>query len=470
MYLRPAEHAGRTQQLEPDTMRRDRGRPIERPGRLAALVLAALLPSAARADGAFPDEFSIHFPANAPHRIYVGANFGLLVSEDDGATWRYACEPWVTEGSSAALTQDNVSFYHLTADGAAIIALSREVTRTEDNACTWPPSTGSITGKVVNDFFPDPTDPTLVLAVLVDASANYAVVASHDGGKTFDATPLYTTSTAVITGLELSQSSPGVIYLTTVLRSGGGATLVRSDDYGAHWAAPIPMSIPSGSEPLIMAIDPADANTVYLRVVSALNDSVVITTNAGQSFDTALTISGQFSAFLRADDGTLYAGTVAGELYVRAPGATTFTSHAAPHFRCLGQRPGTSRIFACGDMGIDGFSVGYSDNGGQTFQRMMSFTDLLGPLTCTSVATNCASHWERIQGVLGIGPAPDGGTGGPDAGQPDAGQPPPDAGPPPPSGGGQQKSGCSSTGGDAFAVMGLLVAAALLLARRRRRS
>jgi hypothetical protein len=54
-----------------------------------------------RANGAFPDEFSIHFRPSAPHRIFVGPNFGLLVSEDDGATWRYACEPWVTEGSSA---------------------------------------------------------------------------------------------------------------------------------------------------------------------------------------------------------------------------------------------------------------------------------------------------------------------------------------------------------------------------------
>ena len=124
---------------------------------------------AARGNGAFPDEFSIHFPANAPHRIQVGANFGLLVSEDDGATWRYACEPWVTEGTSSALTQDNVSFYHLTADDA-MIALSREITRTEDDACTWPPSGGVITGKPVADFFPDPTDATLVLAVVIDAT------------------------------------------------------------------------------------------------------------------------------------------------------------------------------------------------------------------------------------------------------------------------------------------------------------
>jgi hypothetical protein len=201
-----------------------------------------------------------------------------------------------------------------------------------------------------------------------------------------------------------------------------------------------------------MAIDPEDANTVYLRVVGALTDSVVITQNGGQTFDTPLTITGQFSSFLRATDRALYVGSVAGQLYVRAPGATDFTHHAAPHFRCLGQRPGTTRIFACGDMGIDGFSVGYSDNGGQSFQPMMNFTDLLGPLTCAPVESNCAAHWQRIQGVLGLGPAPDAGTGGgPDAGSPDAGTTPP------PSTGGP-KSGCATAGGDPIFILGLLVA------------
>jgi hypothetical protein len=432
-------------------MRRYRGRPIGQRGLFLAILVVVGLAPEARGNGAFPDEFSIHFPANAPHRIQVGANFGLLVSEDDGATWRYACEPWVTEGSSAALTQDNVSFYHLTADGA-MIALSREVTRSEDDACTWPPSGGVITGKPVGDFFPDPTDATLVLAVVIHVSGYY-VVASHDGGKTFVDPPVYTSS-GLITGVELSRSSPGVVYVTSINSSGSGAMLARSDDYGAHWT-PRAMSIPSGTEPLIMGIDPQDADIVYLRVTNGgLSDSVVITTDGGQSFDTALTITGQFSSFLRADDGTLYLGTLAGTLYVRAPGETTFTNHPGPHFRCLGQRSGTPRIFACGDMGLDGFSVGYSDNGGQSFQRMMSFVDLLGPLTCGPVATNCASHWERIQGVLGIGPPPDGGPsgGGLDAGTTDGGTPPP-ASPP-----GQPKSGCSTTGGNGVLLLSLIVA------------
>ena len=83
----------------------------------------------------------------------------------------------------------------------------------------------------------------------------------------------------------------------------------------------------------------------------------------------------------------------------------------------------------------------------------MSFIDLLGPLTCSPVATACVDHWQRIQGVLGIGPAPDAGPGG---GGPDAG-PSPDAGPPPAPATGQPKSGCSSAEGNAASILGLLV-------------
>src|SRR5438067_13629592 len=111
--------------------------------------------SAVRANGAFPDEFSIHFPVSSPRKIFIGANFGLLVSEDDGATWRYSCEPWVVAGSNAALASANVGFYQVTAAGA-ILANSVNLTRSSDVACTWPISTGSVGGQIVTDFFPDP--------------------------------------------------------------------------------------------------------------------------------------------------------------------------------------------------------------------------------------------------------------------------------------------------------------------------
>jgi hypothetical protein len=388
---------------------------------LAAFALVVLAAAGARANGAFPDEFSIHFPAGAPNRIAVGANFGLVISEDNGATWRYSCEPWVTLGSSAALSDVAVNFYQVTADGSAFLASSIELTRSSDVGCTWPTSTGSVTAQVVLDIFASPTDASLVFAIVGTAANTSYLVASHDGGRTFDATHLYDTAAdQILTGVEVSRSQPSTVYLTQVatthVAADKRAFLLQSTSSGAAgtWTSrSIP--VPDNSQPRIMAVDPADANVVYIRMVNPINDGVLITRDGGSNFDTPFTINGQFTSFLRATDGTLYAGTANGQLFVRPPGASAFdpTPKPAPHLRCLGQRFGEpTRIYACGDMLADGSSIFYSDNGGNTFTPVMKFTQIRGPLTCGPVQTNCAAHWERIQGVLGITPTTDAGQGG----------------------------------------------------------
>jgi hypothetical protein len=407
----------------------------------------ALGGGAARANGAFPDEFSIHFPPDAPHRIYLGANFGLLVSEDDGVTWRYACEPWVVASSNAALASASVSFYQVTADGA-LLANSITMTRSSDVACTWPTSTGSVTGQTIADFFPDPNDASVVLAIVVLPNASY-IVASHDGGKTFDPPHLYDTSD-ILTGVEIARAKAGVVYATSFSLTGGPAKFLASTDSGITWPLSTTLPITAATTPRILAVDPADEKKVYVRIVGAISDEIWMTTDGGQTFGTILPpVSGQLSSFLRAADGTLYAGTRSGKVYVQAAGATGFAARDAFHLRCLGQRPGTARIYACTDFVLDGFSLATSDDKAATFQPMMSFTQLLGPLTCAPVQTNCQAHWSRIQGVLGIGPRPDAGQGG--GGDGGTG----------PSGG----SHCASAGVDAWS---LWVALGLLSRWRRR--
>jgi hypothetical protein len=202
------------------------------------------------------------------------------------------------------------------------------------------------------------------------------------------------------------------VYATSTSPSGGPPQFLASTDSGVTWATTA-LTLPSGTEPRILAVDPADEKKVYLRVVGSITDEIRMTPDGGQTFQIVLPqIAGQFSSFLRATDGALYAGTRAGQLHVQPAGATGFTAHAAPHLRCLGQRRGATRIYGCADMVIDGYSLAASDDGGATFQPVMSFTQILGPLTCAPVQTNCAAHWARIQGVLGIGS---------DAGQADGG-------------------------------------------------
>ena len=291
----------------------------------------------------------------------------------------------------------------LIADAGTIM----NITRSSDVACTWPSSGGSVTGQFVADFFPDPNDATFVLANVVTASGSY-MIASHDGGKNFDAPHLYDTS-QILTGVEMARSKPGVTYVTSFSATSG--TFVASADRFTTHATPLTFHLDPATEPRILAVDPDDEKKVYLRIVGAVSDSIRVTLDGGQSFQPILDATeSPLSSFLRAGDGTLYAGTRSGKLYVRKPPATQFSVQNAPHLRCLGQRTGSARIYACTDGVVDGYSLASSDDGGATFQPVMSFTQILGPLTCAPVQTNCQAHWERIQGVLGIG-APDAGQG-----------------------------------------------------------
>jgi len=414
-------------------------------GTAALAVIAGLFAAAtaARANGAFPDEFSIHFPANAPNRILVGANFGMMASDDGGATWRYVCEPWVTTGSSDPLAVINVLFYQVGADGAVLAnTTDGRLNRSGDGGCTWTRSTGAIDVGPVTDFFPSPTDPSFAVAVTT-APTGSSLWASHDGGKTFPAPALYAAN-VLITSVEIAKSPATTMYAT--LSGPDVARLLRSTDSGQSWT---PYDLPRVNgvlpQPRILAIDPEDGDIVYLRLLGPPYDAIAIATGGGQSIQIALTISGVFSAFARGTDKTLYAGTPDAKLYVRPPQGSFAAPIPAVRFRCLGQRIGTADLYACADMFQDGFSVGVSRDAGKSFQKVMKLPELQGPLTCAPVQTACAAHWARIEVVLTA----------------DAGTPPPDAGA---GTSGSGKGSCSSIDAGALAAL-----AALTLAVRRRR-
>src|SRR5690348_504596 len=159
--------------------------------RLGALAAIALAAGSTRANNAFPDEFSLHFPVNDPNTIYIGANFGLLVSNDNGATWRYTCEPWIVTGSNGSLAIVNVNEYDLTANGAILAGVfaNPSLNRSLD-ACTWQMASAPF----ANDFFASRDDANFVVAIVQPSSGGVAtgsyLVASHDGGQTFDSTHL----------------------------------------------------------------------------------------------------------------------------------------------------------------------------------------------------------------------------------------------------------------------------------------
>src|SRR5262249_4727880 len=59
---------------------------------LAVGLVCALGARPAAAAGAFPASAGVLVPAGRPHAVTLATNFGVIKSEDDGATWTWSCE------------------------------------------------------------------------------------------------------------------------------------------------------------------------------------------------------------------------------------------------------------------------------------------------------------------------------------------------------------------------------------------
>src|SRR5262249_7840234 len=114
------------------------------------LLLITLVPRAAVADGAFPDELQVFVPADQPSRTLLTTNFGLLISDDAGASWRWVCEAAVTSGLAV--------LYQISAPPARTLlaAATNGLYLSQDGGCTWGAARGPVLGSYVPDLFPDP--------------------------------------------------------------------------------------------------------------------------------------------------------------------------------------------------------------------------------------------------------------------------------------------------------------------------
>jgi hypothetical protein len=363
--------------------------------------LLALAPAGirrARADGAFPDSGQILLPVDRPHDIYVGTNFGVLVSQDDGATWRWVCEQAVASLAGLYVVGPPPPDRLYAVSPAALVV-------SDDQACHFDPAAGAVTGVYVADVFPDPADPAHVVAIGTlgaDASDNtMALYESRDGGHNF-ATPRYQGPSGwVLSGVEIARSDPQTVYIAAyeyqsqtihpyLLRSGDGGATFSTTDLGA--------SVGPHAVRLIL-VDPTNADRVYLRVVIPAGDQFAVI--SGGQVAVPLALPSAMSAFLRRADGSLYVGTREGAAFVSRDGAQSFSPWpGAPHLRALGERGGV--LFAVGDNFADGFAVASSTDDGKTWKHLLRFDQICGLLQCPNIQAVCADPWQTLMATFGI--------------------------------------------------------------------
>jgi hypothetical protein len=366
-------------------------------GTLALVAAVLLTPLGARADGAFPNGQGVLVPADRPDEIILATNFGLVSTEDGGRTWLWSCEQAAT------------SYGHLYQMGPApahrlYAVANSKLVFSDDGACGWQTAGGALATQLCEDLFVDPNDGTRVLAAGLGTggvSAVYTVLESGDGGVTFDRT-LYTGAAGdLVTGLEIAASDP--MTIDVALSVGAAApTLARSTDGGATWALTDLTAALGAGQVRIVAIDPTNADRVFLRAMGAAGDVLAIATDGGATVAVPLAIeAGSLVAFARTATGAvLAAGTSYGDavLYRSVDDGATFAPVVgAPPILALAARAGT--FYAATDTTLVPFAEATSTDDGATWARGMAIADIAAIAPCVMAAcqSDCTARAAQRQ-------------------------------------------------------------------------
>jgi hypothetical protein len=440
-----------------------------------ALVLGAA--TEARANGRFPAANQLVLSPSDPSLLVLRTTFGVLFSHDHGGSWDWVCEKGVGYGgvSDPALgVLGNGTVLAGTFDGLAI---------SSDVGCSW--SFAPI-GKQIVDLVVRKSDPRSALAVASayvdanDAGSIFAntVFATADNGATWGPLGAAVDPRAVLQTIEVAASDPHRVYVSgarPIASDGGGdggsgteGVIYASADDGAHWTPHVIAFQAGETAPFIAAVDPSDADRVYVRIKGNQGSRLVVTDDGGGAFRTVFTGTGEMLGFALSPDGSkVYIGGPADGLLVAATTDFTFAQRSKVQVQCLLSTP--TALYACSNE-ASGFIVGESTDDGKSFRAMLHLACIRGALACPETASSaqCKADFPALQESLG-GQACDGGAavtpdGGPST---DAGTPPSVTPPAESSGCGCDASGTTSTAlvGDAL----LLVAAATLLLRGSRR-
>jgi len=369
---------------------------------LVAGILLCAVSASARANGRPPAPISTAIePAPGP-RLMVGTTFGLLVSSDQGASWRWICEQAIYNSTNLGMFDPR---YLISPTGTVYAALSSGLSISRDGGCSWQYAGGPLAGAWIDDVAVSPLDAQTVYAVTSTTGVANGLFLSRDDGRTFtqvgapdpvayyrrvvaaggdayisgydSASPAgaqhlwkYTGQTGTLSaltgyvGLEsagailehfgASQRTPGLLYLKAKA-SGGQDAIYKSSDGGMHW----------------LEVYAAD----YVRAsLLDQNDTLWLATATGAQ-----------PALVSSSDG----------------GVTWATGATDRMFGCLGKRGGT--LYGCVP-NTTGWAFGQSSDG-RIWTPLLRFQDLSGVLACPAGSLTrdlCEPLWPTLAAQLGV--------------------------------------------------------------------
>jgi hypothetical protein len=430
---------------------------------VAALATGAALP--AEANGRMPASFKIRFRPGSQTDILAGVTFGLMLSRDDGTTWRWICESAV--GFEGTFDPD----YEFAPDGT-IWATTFSGLRYTRDGCQWSAVGAPLGGGLVTAV--KVADDGTVYAGFADPVEGSAFYKSTDNGTTFAPAGTLTQTFDWFTSIETAPSAQQNLYVAGYKFQGTNPPLnilMRSANGGASWET-LPVSafaVTDVSELQIAAVSPTDPEQVFVRVTltrSTIGEALYRTDNwtrplgmGGPTWTKVLDLPDYITGTAVRQNGEVFVSTVTSGLQKSTDGGMTFTAVPDVSFegQCLIARPSDQSLWMCANnLPPNLMAVGRSPDGA-TWMSKLQYRDIDGPVRCdpgTTQFDDCQStQWCVVAETHGaetdgISCAADAGVDGP-------------GGPPP-------KEGCcnSSTSPGSSALMSLIVMLLLVLRSR----
>ncbi|WP_437515100.1 WD40/YVTN/BNR-like repeat-containing protein [Sorangium sp. So ce1099] len=438
----------------------------------AALLSVAAVAAPALANGRFPAAGQIATHPSDPSRLLVRATYGLLTSQDGGERWRWICEPVVGFGDN----EDPMLAF--LADGTIIAGVFDGLSASKNGGCDWSFAPGDLLDRYVIDLSADRADPSRAVLVVSTGLGSGRFLTqlweTSDNADTWTKAGVDLPEDFLAHTVDAAPSRRERVYVSGRFGAPDYAgALQRTDDRGETWER---LDIPESDDtrlPYLGAIDPADPDTVYVRLDGEPSDALLVTRDGGQTFTTIFEGQGNLLGFALSPDGaSVIVGGPQDGIWRASTSSLDFEKISDVGARCLTWA--AEGVFACGDEFNDGFTVGKSSDEGESFTALMHLDGLCGPLECASesgVASTCTDLWGATELTVGSqqcdGGAGTGGSGGSGGG----------SGPPP----ADDPGGCGckigAAGAEAAAPRGrggaiwlALAAAGALAVRRRRRA
>jgi len=358
----------------------------------AAVALASglLAPAVARANGTFPAVSQLVADAGDPEHLVLRTTFGLLVTRDRGANWDWLCE-------AGAGYKDVEPPLAVLPGGVILLGVPGGVSRSDATGCNFELAEGIDAD--VYDLARVPSEPDSAVAIS-GTGTDAQLWRTTDGGKSFAAVGEVISDFLPAT-VDVAATDADVIYASGL--AGTMGAFLRSSDGGKTFTRFALPSTMSGRRPFIAAVDPRNADTVYVRFDVQGSSPLAVTHDGGKSFVTPLTTTVSLAGFALSPDGKTVIASNAYDGTFRADADTLeFEKVACSGPTCLSFSD--AGLFGCGDQSLDGFIVGRSDDQGASFQRSVDLTCVRGPVTCdsgTSIGSLCPAAWPYVQSQLG---------------------------------------------------------------------